>query len=509
MRGKNAEGKDTFEAIVDKKRADAPDIPEHLKQLDKAKAVRSAIINDALPGQEVGLTGVQRREGMKIVGAQQRGRISSFMKNVSASLADKKRPERKDLREMEDSILKEEVKNASGLRAGSTRYWREGVKEKKKRDVMKDLLSSEAAGNSFEEKTGKALRKEMSKEMKENGTSVSLARSTAQQMASLFKSRSKTAEVMTRLTRKEVEEAVLSSHPKIQGAARTELDKRQKMESTLAEARNRRTQMQYKFLQNQIQNMKQDLQALESANPELVQGLRDTGKKPSRSAVHPLPQAPETQDASSVLADNKSTDISNAGRDDELRQMRNLVRANVISELERDELAMFGAATEATDAWFDKNSYKVAYNNGDQNNCLLLALLQHATGRYGKSDLKDLEKLAKSIREELEQKHGIKQGAMLFALPGSDDQALGFLMNVISKKLGGSGITQDPVVIVTPYKDGVPFAGSSEADQSMSLRSMNDEESKRLKRQKVIVFGRNGLHHFEAVTNMDLAMPRQ
>ena len=91
---------------------------------------------------------------------------------------------------------------------------------------------------------------------------------------------------------------------------------------------------------------------------------------------------------------------------------------------------------------------------------------------------------------------------MLFALPGSYDQELGFLMNMISKKLGGSGATLGQVVIVTPYKGGVPYAGSSEADNETGLlRPMNEAELKRLKQQKAIVFGRDGIHHFEAVIN--------
>jgi hypothetical protein len=237
MGRKNAEGKDEFAAIVHRKHALASDIPEHLKQLDKAKAVRSAVINGSSPGREAGLTGTEQREAMKILGMMQRSRVSSLVKNASVSLADKKRPERKDLREMNDSTLKKQVKYASMLQVGSTRYWREGVKEIKKRNNNKNMLMPATAGRSPEEKTGKELRKEI----KENTPTHFGVLSTARQMAARLKHQSKTAEVMTRLNRAELEDAARNAkHPEIRKAAEKELDKRQKMERTLAEMKNLR-----------------------------------------------------------------------------------------------------------------------------------------------------------------------------------------------------------------------------------------------------------------------------
>ena len=235
MGRKNAEGKDEFAAIVHRKHALASDIPEHLTQLDKAKAARSALMSDSLPGRDAGLTGTEQREAMKILGVMQRGRISNLVKNTSASLADKKRPERKVFREMDNDKLKDGVKTAARLHAGSTRYWREGVKEMKKRDNNKNMLTPAVVTRSLEEKTGKELRKEI----KENTPPHFGLLSTARQMAARLKHQSKTAEVMTRLNRAELEDAVRNAkHPEIRKAAEKELDKRQKMERTLAEMKN-------------------------------------------------------------------------------------------------------------------------------------------------------------------------------------------------------------------------------------------------------------------------------
>ena len=278
MRSKNIEGKDTFAAIVHRKHAFSSDIPEHLKQLDKAKAVRSALINDSLPNRDSGLTGVEQREAMKIIGTQQRGRISSLMKNASASLADKKREERKVLREMDNAKLKEQVKTAAQLEAGSTRYWREGVKEMKKRDNNKDMLISSAVTR-LDEKTGKELRKEI----KENISPNSGVLSTARQMASRFKHQSRTAEVMTRLKPAEVEDIARNAkHPKIKKAAEKELDKVQKMQAALEERKKLRTQMQLGRMKNQIHNLTQDMEAIEAEISELTENRRAEGEESPR-----------------------------------------------------------------------------------------------------------------------------------------------------------------------------------------------------------------------------------
>ena len=263
MRSKNAEGKDTFAAIVHRKRALTSDIPDHLKQLDKAKVVRSAVMNDALPNRDADLTGNQQREAMKILGTQQRGRISSLMKNASASLADKNRPERKTLRDMDYDKLKDRMKTAAKLEAGSTRYWREGVKEIKKRDNNKAMLTSAVAA-SPQEKTGKELRKEI-KNISPNSGILSAAR----KMASRFKHQSKIAEIMTRLNHAEVKDmAQNAKHPEIKKAAEKELDKRQKMESALVDMKSLRLSKQHWSLQNQVHNLTPQAAAIEAIEME-------------------------------------------------------------------------------------------------------------------------------------------------------------------------------------------------------------------------------------------------
>ena len=238
MRSKNVEGKDTFTSIVHRKRALAPDVPEHLKQLDKAKVVKSVVMNDALPNRDAGLTGIEQREAMKIIGTQQRGRISSFMKNASASLADMRRPDRKTVRELKYKDLKTQIDKEIQSYGVSTRYWREAVKEKKKRDNNTDMLTSAAMSRSPEEMTGKELRKEIKATSPDLGVLL-----TPQQLASRFKRQSKTAEVMTRMTHLEIKDiAQNAKHPKIQEAAENELKKREEMEATLAKRRNLRTQ---------------------------------------------------------------------------------------------------------------------------------------------------------------------------------------------------------------------------------------------------------------------------
>ena len=60
---------------------------------------------------------------------------------------------------------------------------------------------------------------------------------------------------------------------------------------------------------------------------------------------------------------------------------------------EDEYLEMYKHATRFTNSWFEKNKYQVVPNGGDQNNCLLIALLEHATG----------------FKENLENPHGLAE----------------------------------------------------------------------------------------------------
>ena len=193
-------------------------------------------------------------------------------------------------------------------------------------------------------------------------------------------------------------------------------------------------------------------------------------------------------------------------RSEGLRQIRNLVQSTNSDPQEMtNQLALFADATRGINQWFDANNYEVASNTGDQNNCLLIALLQHATGLYEQNteNEKKLNELARSVRTELKKKHGIPENAMLFAYPGQNDSGLTALMGVISEKLKFSDKAQNPVVIMTPFKkdgipNGTPYAGGGDDDPH---RPMNDDEVTNLKQQLMIVYGRGGKRHFEAVRN--------
>ena len=193
-------------------------------------------------------------------------------------------------------------------------------------------------------------------------------------------------------------------------------------------------------------------------------------------------------------------------RSEGLRQIRNLVQSTNSDPQEMtNQLALFADATRGINQWFDANNYEVASNTGDQNNCLLIALLQHITGLYEENDGDKLETLARSIRRELEQKHGVAQDTMLFAYPGRNDSGLSALMGVISEELKSKNMklgdrAQVPVIIVTPFKkDGIPYAGGDNDDP---FRAMNDDEVTNLKQQLMIVYGRDGKRHFEAVKKL-------
>ena len=285
MRSKSAEGNDIFAAIVHQKRALASDIPEHLKQLEKAKKVRSVVIDNKLPNQDAAnqdaanqdddLTGIEQRAAMKFLGTQQRGRISSLMKNASASLADVKRPDRKTVRDLKYNDLETQIHDAVQSYGRSTRYWQEAVKEKKKRDNNQDMLNSEVVSRSPAEKTGKELRKE-TKETKGLSPNSGIL-STAQQLASRFKHQSRTAEVMTRMTRVEVENMVQNAkQPEIKKAAEKELKKREEMEATLAQRRIQHARRQHRSAGNQVHDSNQIMKALEAEHPELAQNRRTT-----------------------------------------------------------------------------------------------------------------------------------------------------------------------------------------------------------------------------------------
>ena len=141
--------------------------------------------------------------------------------------------------------------------------------------------------------------------------------------------------------------------------------------------------------------------------------------------------------------------------------------------------------TPATDAWFKNNNYTVVKNGGEGLNCLLISLLQHAnelkhaTGKYNEPD----QKIVQNFRTQLEKLHpaAIQTDEML-AVFSDNDAILNDAIKLIRKEMG---VELDPV-IVYPTKKGHPEGAANEKIMIGSKKNL-------------IVYGRNGEQHFEAV----------
>jgi len=164
-------------------------------------------------------------------------------------------------------------------------------------------------------------------------------------------------------------------------------------------------------------------------------------------------------------------------RDDQVKEVKSsasqLWDQNILNELKN--------YTPATDKWLEENNYAVAKNSGNGMNCLLLALLQQARGEF---DVEHKE-LAQEIRNELVQNHQIQQGAMLEAFPLPGDPVIEDAVRLINEKLDSQ---LDPV-IVYPTESGHPEKAANEKIDIGSVKNL-------------IVYGRNGLMHYEAVREM-------
>lgn len=156
---------------------------------------------------------------------------------------------------------------------------------------------------------------------------------------------------------------------------------------------------------------------------------------------------------------------------------------SAIPKWETDVLEALKKFTPATDKWLQDNNYAVATNHGTGMNCLLISLLQHAMRNYDDEH----EQLAQQIRAKLEEKHGdIEPGGMLSVFPGNDSifQAA---VAIINYELD-AGL--DPI-LVFPAEDGHPTKGRD--DDKIEIGS----------RKNLIVYGRNGSLHFEALRRND------
>ena len=156
---------------------------------------------------------------------------------------------------------------------------------------------------------------------------------------------------------------------------------------------------------------------------------------------------------------------------------------SAIPKWETDVLEALKNFTPATDKWLQDNNYAVATNHGTGMNCLLISLLQHAMRNYDDEH----EQLAQQIRAKLEEKHGdIEPGGMLSVFPGND-RIFQDAVAMINYELD-AGL--DPI-LVFPTEDGHPNKGRD--DDKIEIGS----------RKNLIVYGRNGSLHFEALRRND------
>ncbi len=155
------------------------------------------------------------------------------------------------------------------------------------------------------------------------------------------------------------------------------------------------------------------------------------------------------------------------------------------SKWEKDVLEALKKHTPATDKWLREHNYAVAKNHGSGMNCLLIALLQHATGRYNDQH----EQQAQQIRAQLEERHGLVAPGEMLSVFSDDDPILRDAVKIINDLHNTS---LDPV-IVYPTEDGHPNKGRE--DDKIGIASQKN----------LIVYGRHGDLHFEALRKMPAA----
>jgi len=117
---------------------------------------------------------------------------------------------------------------------------------------------------------------------------------------------------------------------------------------------------------------------------------------------------------------------------------------------------MMGTGRAETLQWFEQHGISAAYNSGHGMDCLIISLLQHATGRYDRESEPELAELAGHYRSQLTQTHPeIEQGdRMLY----DDEPAIEALIRSINRDYQADMNVQ----LITPSVDGpVRFQGSA------------------------------------------------
>ncbi|PMS22032.1 type III effector protein [Trinickia dabaoshanensis] len=109
---------------------------------------------------------------------------------------------------------------------------------------------------------------------------------------------------------------------------------------------------------------------------------------------------------------------------------------------------MMGTGRAETLQWFEQHGIRAAYNSGHGMDCLIISLLQHATGRYGPESEPELVGLAARYRAQLTLSHPeIEQGdRMLY----DDEPALEALIRSINRDYQADMNVQ----LITPSTDG-------------------------------------------------------
>jgi hypothetical protein len=220
--------------------------------------------------------------------------------------------------------------------------------------------------------------------------------------------------------------------------------------------------------------------ALETAKKDKSAGVLN--EQPSQAKRPPQMSALKAGSGSNKLVEilraepwGESSDPFEWFRDDQVKE----AKSSVSHPWDQNALNDLKNYTPATDKWFKENNYAVAENSGKGMNCLLLALLQQAKGEF----YVEHKELAQEIRDELVKKHQIQQEGMLEAFPG--EPVFEDAVRMINEKLG----TQLDPVIVYPTESGHPEKAANEKIDIGSVKNL-------------IVYGRNGVRHFEAVRKM-------
>ncbi|HET9645056.1 MAG TPA: hypothetical protein VFP68_17255 [Burkholderiaceae bacterium] len=100
-----------------------------------------------------------------------------------------------------------------------------------------------------------------------------------------------------------------------------------------------------------------------------------------------------------------------------------------------------------TRAWLGERGIRVVENTSNRNNCLISALLQHATGDYGRdSHIREAAVLRARLVRQFD---SVREGDMLY----DDDEVFRTLVTWINQEKGRNM----KVVFVRPGPDGVPF----------------------------------------------------